>query len=132
MVGSEFQNIISPEGIQENVPLAPYTTFRAGGPARFFVTPQNEAEFAALVRFLEERHEKCFVLGRGSNLLVSDKGFEGTVIYTRKMLNRIVKTGDGQGFSAQCGVLLQDLSAQGFTGWSSRTGFPEQSAARCS
>ncbi|MBP5295521.1 MAG: FAD-binding protein, partial [Lachnospiraceae bacterium] len=110
MVGSEFKNIISSESVQENVPLAPYTTFRAGGPARFFVTPRDEAEFAALVPFLEERHEKYFVLGRGSNLLVSDKGFDGTVIYTRKTLNQIVKTEDGQGFRAGSGVLLQDLS----------------------
>ena len=110
MDGSDLRTILPAVSVQENVPLAPLTTFRAGGPARFFVTPGNAAEFALLVRFLEERNEPYFVLGRGSNLLVSDKGYDGTVIYTRKTLNHIEKTPDGLGFTAECGVLLQDLS----------------------
>ena len=110
MDGSDLRQILPGSCIQENVPLAPYTTFRAGGPARFFVTPGDSEAFATLVRFLEERHEPYFILGRGSNLLVSDKGYDGTVIYTRKTLNRIEKTADGQGFTAECGVLLQDLA----------------------
>lgn len=110
MAGSDLLNLIPASRVQENVPLAPLTTFRAGGPARYFVIPETAEEFAAIVRFLEERHESYFVLGRGSNLLVSDKGYGGTVIYTRKTLNRIEKRKDGTGFTAECGALLQDLS----------------------
>ncbi|MBR3436288.1 MAG: UDP-N-acetylmuramate dehydrogenase [Lachnospiraceae bacterium] len=128
MDGSELRKILPASSVQENVPLGPLTTFRAGGPARFFVTPEDAEAFSLLVRFLEERHEPFFVLGRGSNLLVSDKGYEGTVIYTRKTLNLIEKTADGLGFAAECGALLQDLSlaaqASGLSGLAFAHGIP--------
>ncbi len=115
MAGSDLRSVLPASRIRENVPLGPLTTFRAGGPARFFVTPENADEFVKALRFLEERHEEYFVLGRGSNLLVSDKGYGGTVLYTRKGLNRIAPTPDGQGLRAECGVLLQDLAAAALT-----------------
>jgi UDP-N-acetylmuramate dehydrogenase len=66
--------------IQEFVPLAPYTTFRIGGPARFFCEVEGEAEVAEAVSFAKERNLPLFVLGGGSNLLVSDAGFDGVVL----------------------------------------------------
>lgn len=71
--------------IQENVLLAPYTTFRIGGAARFFVHAQNVADVEAAVAFAkegqdEEKHLPIFILGGGSNILVSDNGFSGLVI----------------------------------------------------
>ena len=128
MDGSDLLSILPPSRVQENVPLARLTTFQAGGPARFFVTPGDAEEFVRTVRFLEERHEPYFILGRGSNLLVSDRGYDGTVIYTRKCLNRIGGTPDGQGLMAECGVLLQDLAAAalmaGLTGLEFAHGIP--------
>lgn len=67
--------------IQESVPLAPYTTFRIGGPARFFAEVNDEAELIEAVRFAREHRLEIFVLGGGSNLLVSDRGFDGLVIH---------------------------------------------------
>src|SRR6185437_11124228 len=66
--------------IQENIPLAQYTTFKIGGPARFFCSVTNEEELLEAVRFANEKGVPFFVLGGGSNLLVSDKGFSGLVI----------------------------------------------------
>src|ERR1700756_3320736 len=65
---------------QEFIPLAPYTTFRIGGPARFFCEVQHEAELVEAVKFAKERNLPLFVLGGGSNLLVSDAGLEGVVL----------------------------------------------------
>jgi UDP-N-acetylmuramate dehydrogenase len=65
---------------QEFIPLAPYTTFQIGGPARFFCEMKGEAEVGEAVSFAKERNLPLFVLGGGSNLLVSDAGFNGVVL----------------------------------------------------
>src|SRR5260370_8816939 len=65
---------------QEFIPLAPYTTFRIGGPARFFCEVKGETELGEAVSFAKERSLPLFVLGGGSNLLVSDAGFDGVVL----------------------------------------------------
>jgi UDP-N-acetylmuramate dehydrogenase len=67
--------------LQEHVPLAPLTTFGIGGPARWFVEADTEATVVEAVEFARERDLPLFVLGGGSNLLVSDEGFPGLVIH---------------------------------------------------
>jgi UDP-N-acetylmuramate dehydrogenase len=64
----------------QEVPLAPYTTFQIGGPARWFAEAVCEEDIAAGFAFAEENHLPLFVLGGGSNLLVSDGGFPGLVL----------------------------------------------------
>lgn len=66
--------------VQENVLLAPFTTFRLGGPARFFVEAKSVAEVEEAVAWARSRDLPRFVLGGGSNLLVSDSGWSGLVI----------------------------------------------------
>lgn len=65
---------------REQVPLVPYTTFKIGGPARWFVEATSEAEILAAVEFARSRALPLFILGGGSNLLVSDEGFPGLVL----------------------------------------------------
>ncbi|MFD0685678.1 UDP-N-acetylmuramate dehydrogenase [Actinomadura fibrosa] len=65
----------------EEVNLAGYTTLRLGGPARRFVEATTEAELVAAVRAADEQGEPLLVLGGGSNLVVSDEGFPGTVVH---------------------------------------------------
>lgn len=65
---------------QENIPLAPLTTFRVGGPARYFVEAHSEHEVTDAVSHAAERNLPLFVLGGGSNLLVSDDGWPGLVL----------------------------------------------------
>jgi UDP-N-acetylmuramate dehydrogenase len=67
--------------IREHVPLAPYTTLRIGGPARFFCEITTESELLEAITFARERDLPLFVLGGGSNLLVSDSGFDGLVLH---------------------------------------------------
>ncbi|CAN5432264.1 UDP-N-acetylmuramate dehydrogenase [soil metagenome] len=76
--------------IKEHVPLAPYTTLRIGGPARFFCDISSEAALLEAVQFARERSLRVFVLGGGSNLLVGDKGFDGLVLHLT--LNAPVQT----------------------------------------
>jgi UDP-N-acetylmuramate dehydrogenase len=65
----------------EEVALAPYTTFQIGGPARWFAEAESEDDIAAGVAFARDRQLPLFVLGGGSNLLVSDAGFPGLVLH---------------------------------------------------
>jgi UDP-N-acetylmuramate dehydrogenase len=66
--------------ILEQVPLAPFTTFGIGGPAQWFIEARSEAEIAEAVDWARMRELPLFVLGGGSNLLVSDAGFAGLVL----------------------------------------------------
>ncbi|MBR7133289.1 MAG: UDP-N-acetylmuramate dehydrogenase [Clostridia bacterium] len=63
-----------------NEPMSEHTSFKIGGPADFFVLPKNKSELSAVLEKLKELSIPFFVLGKGSNLLVSDKGIEGAVI----------------------------------------------------
>jgi UDP-N-acetylmuramate dehydrogenase len=67
--------------IQKNHLLAPYTTLRIGGPARFFCEVTTEAELLEAVAYARQQALPIFVLGGGSNLLVSDRGFDGLVLH---------------------------------------------------
>jgi len=66
--------------VGEHVPLAPLTTLGVGGPARFLVQAQAQAEVREAVQFARDRGLSLFVLGGGSNLLVADAGFNGVVL----------------------------------------------------
>ena len=66
--------------IQENVPLAPLTTIKVGGPARYFVETFTPADVAEAVTFARSRNLLLFVLGGGSNLVISDRGWPGLVL----------------------------------------------------
>ena len=66
--------------VQENIPLAPLTTFRIGGPARFFVEAKSIADVEASVHFARTQHLPLFILGGGSNLVVADSGWPGLVM----------------------------------------------------
>lgn len=68
-------------GLQQHVPLAPFTTFGIGGPARWFLSVTTEAELAAACSWVRAQGVPLFVLGGGSNVLVSDGGFAGLVLH---------------------------------------------------
>src|SRR3954452_3840472 len=66
--------------LQENVALAPLTTLGVGGPARYFLEATTELEIREAIAFAKERALPLFVLGGGSNLVVSDAGWPGLVL----------------------------------------------------
>ena len=67
--------------LEENKSLAPFTTFGIGGPARWFAQAESENEVVEAAAWARQRRVTLFVLGGGSNLLVSDHGFEGLVLH---------------------------------------------------
>lgn len=70
----------SPVSIRENVLLAPYTTLGVGGPARFLAGVRHEDQIQEALEFARSRACPVFVLGGGSNVVVSDSGFPGLVV----------------------------------------------------
>lgn len=66
--------------IQKDVPLGQFTTLNIGGPARFFIRAESELNVIAAFKFAEENGFELFVLGGGSNVVISDQGFDGVVI----------------------------------------------------
>ena len=69
--------------VKENYPLRELTTFKIGGAARYFTEVSREDEIIKAVEFAKDRSLDLFVLGGGSNLLVSDAGFHGLVIHNK-------------------------------------------------
>jgi UDP-N-acetylmuramate dehydrogenase len=101
--------------IQENVALAPLTTLKVGGAARYFAEARNEDDAREAVRFAKTRGLPLFVLGGGSNLVVADAGFPGVVlkiaicgIASPKLQNA---TGNAVLFSVGAGVGWDDFVA---------------------
>jgi len=77
----ELQHRVSHETvIRCNEPLAKRTTLRVGGPADLYIEPAGDADLVAILKFCVEKKMPFFVLGRGSNLLVKDRGFRGAAI----------------------------------------------------
>lgn len=74
--------------IQENILLAPYTTFKIGGPAKYFCVVRDEFDALQAFEFAKNHNLKTLILGGGSNLLISDSGFDGLVI---KIVNKGVE-----------------------------------------
>jgi len=87
-----------------NEPLSKYTSYRIGGPADFYFEPADKDDVIALVQYLHERAIKFFVIGNGSNLLVSDSGVRGVVLNLERGLNQL-KT-DGELVYAESGARL--------------------------
>jgi UDP-N-acetylmuramate dehydrogenase len=72
-----------PARVQRNVALAPFTTFKVGGPAQWLVETRNSEEIVVLLTLAHESHVQVTLLGGGSNVLVSDAGVRGLVIRPR-------------------------------------------------
>ena len=78
------------------VPLSGYTTLRLGGPAARFVAAGTAEDVAAAVRSADGRGEPVLVLGGGSNLVIADEGFDGTVVHVANQGSKIDSLGDGR------------------------------------
>ena len=121
--------IITNMQIKENVELAPYTTFKVGGPARFFAEVKSEEDLIGALDFAKQNQARVFFLSGGSNVLFSDEGFDGLVI-----LNKIAsKINFRKSFwrnivSADAGIelkrFLEFLQMAGLSGYEKLYGVP--------
>ncbi|MEW2031341.1 UDP-N-acetylmuramate dehydrogenase [Streptomyces roseifaciens] len=114
---------------RHDAPLAPLTTFRLGGPATRLITATTDAEVIAAVREADETATPLLIIGGGSNLVISDKGFEGTAL-------RIATTGfalTGTGLELAAGENWSDAVARtveaGLAGIECLAGIPGSAGA---
>ena len=112
--------------IEENIPLAPFTTLRIGGPSRYFIRATTEPELLEAVIFARSHSIPLFVLGEGSNLVVPDAGFPGLVIQAA-FAPSILQTLPGT-FQVSAGTnwnaLVLSLCEQGISGMECLAGIP--------
>lgn len=99
--------------MRENEQLSAHTTFRIGGPARYYLVPETKEEVREGIAFAKEKGLPWLVIGKGSNLLVSDEGYFGVVIEIGKGMEKIDVefTESGGRICAQAGVGLGMLAA---------------------
>lgn len=108
-IKQRFQEILEDNRILEAEPMSRHTTFRIGGPAELFVVPETVDEIAKIIAVCREEAAPYFVLGNGSNLLVSDKGYRGVVVQLYRSFGQI--TLEGNEIHAQAGALLSGIAA---------------------
>jgi len=94
--------------VRVDEPLSRHTTYRIGGPADLLVIPTSEADVLATLKICRERDVPLYVMGSGSNLLVSDKGVRGVVLRLGHWMGRI--TVNGRRIWAEAGVSLPKLA----------------------
>ena len=99
----EFQRII-----RENEPLSSHSTMRVGGPAALAAFPTDGNELSALIARAKESGIRHIIVGNASNILFSDKGFDGLVIFTTAMRSVVW---NGASVTAACGASLTGLAA---------------------
>ncbi|MGN1117221.1 MAG: UDP-N-acetylmuramate dehydrogenase [Acutalibacteraceae bacterium] len=102
-----FYDCVKSRGIEiiKDEPLKNHTTFKIGGNAKYFVLPADENEIISVLEEAEKHKERVLVLGNGSNMLISDNGFDGVVIYIGEKMSEISFI-DETTVKAQAGALL--------------------------
>jgi UDP-N-acetylmuramate dehydrogenase len=110
--------------IQEHIPLAPLTTFEIGGAARYFIAIHTQEDLQEALSWSKEHALPFAILAGGSNVLVSDTGFEGLVIHIAS--NNYSFTGSSLVADAGCSLLtlIRKASENGLGGWEKLAGIP--------
>jgi len=127
---SDLVNIVGDENVVENEPMSKHTSFKIGGNADFFMTPRTVEQIKAIITYCVQNTIAYFVIGNGSNLLVSDDGYRGVIIQLYDKFNEIKYANNGQKVivKAQAGVMLgrlgNELMKKSITGFEFATGIP--------
>lgn len=109
-----------------------HTTFRVGGPARYFVSPAGEEALAAVLRLCRKEGMPYYILGNGSNLLVSDQGYDGVMILMGdgflKLEKKLFSDRDDVIYTVGAGLLLSRIAKEALedslTGFEFAAGIP--------
>ena len=129
----KLNNVIAKDSILIDEPMSRHTTFRVGGPADFFVTPKAKEEVRDVVRICKEAGMPYYIIGNGSNLLVSDAGYRGVIVQIYKEMNEVKVEGDL--VKAQAGALLSGIAAKALgaelTGFEFASGIPGTIGGAC-
>ncbi len=130
---ADLQRIAGEQAVRLQEPMSAHTTFRIGGPADYFVEAVNESVLKEVLLLCKETETPFFILGNGSNLLVSDEGYRGVMISLRGFDEISFREGEGTEtgktvMTAGSGVLLSKAAMQaaerGLTGFEFAGGIP--------
>lgn len=105
----KFWNLLGKDRVLVDEPMKRHTTFRIGGPADFFLLPSTVDEVRGILEICREEELPYFILGNGSNLLVSDKGYRGVIIQLYRNFSNI--SVEGNEICASSGALLSQIAA---------------------
>ena len=129
----KLNNVIAKDSILLDEPMSRHTTFRVGGPADFFVTPKAKEEVRDVIRICKEAGMPYYIIGNGSNLLVSDAGYRGVIVQIYKEMNEVKVEGDL--VKAQAGALLSGIAAKALgaelSGFEFASGIPGTIGGAC-
>lgn len=131
--GNKLINILGEKRVLEGEPMKYHTTFRIGGPADYFVMPGTKEEVRKITELCRAEQMPYYIVGNGSNLLVSDKGYHGVVIQIFKEMSRV----EVKGFmiTAQAGATLAKVAKAaldaGLTGFEFAAGIPGTLGGAC-
>lgn len=121
-----LKSFVPEENIRLNEPMAQHTTFRIGGPADCMIDLEDTDQLIKVQSYLQKIEMPIFVLGNGSNLLVSDKGYKGVVLRIGNKMNKI--TVDGNRIIARAGAQMAQVARvayeHGLTGLEFSSGIP--------
>ncbi len=104
----KLREALNEEQIQIDAPMKKYTTFKIGGPADILVKPKTEQELSSILRICNEGDAPYYIIGNGSNLLVSDDGYRGVIIQLYRQFENISVESDI--ICAQSGALLSKIA----------------------
>ena len=125
--------VLDEDQIKPEEPMNNHVTFRVGGSADFFVTPKNYEELSWVLKCCAKYEMPCYIMGNGSNLLVSDQGYRGVVIQLFRQLNDIQC--EGNVIRAQAGALLSAVANRALeeklTGFEFAAGIPGTLGGAC-
>ncbi len=107
---SKIYSILDKEQVRYDEPLKTHTSFKIGGPCDYFLEPRTIREINETLKLCKTCGLEVFVLGNGSNLLVTDKGFRGVIIHIYNNFSDVSIT--GAQVKAQSGISLASLSAK--------------------
>ena len=101
--------IVGEENFYIDEDMSRHTTFRAGGKAKYFVTPKNTEDLRRVIAYVREQEIKYYVIGNGSNLLVRDAGFDGVIIKIGTAFDEICL--DGTVMTCGAGAFVSKIAA---------------------
>jgi UDP-N-acetylmuramate dehydrogenase len=112
--------------LQSDVPLCDKTSYKIGGPAKFFIQPRDEDELRSSIEFASDRDLPILLLGRGTNILISDTGWAGLAIGIGPSFAAIVWHGETVTARAgtQLDALVRESVMRGYAGLEELSGIP--------
>lgn len=125
-VKQKFCQVLGKEQVLFEEPMKSHTTFRIGGPAEVFIMPKSIKQVQMAVKICQEEQIPYFILGNGSNLLVSDRGYRGVIIQMDRNMGEIQV--EGTEIQAAAGALLSSIAVaarrESLTGFEFAGGIP--------